>query len=213
MVQKLTSITFDLVKSRYRFIPFSSSWLTSSNFSRYKMCGGYHVNLLFVVFVLLHVVCNDNFTSNYSAQRRGREGRRSWRKSSRKKLNIQSVPKLDWEATFIIAAAVSIGGMVVWYTLHEGAGLWSLNRAWVRIRPCGIGGCRFGVVTNLVTCMLLRIQLKLNYWHSCLKNARSIFKSEVCPANPSCSWTRKLKKNWEKSRATVIQKIVSYSLM
>ena len=117
-------------------------------------------------------------------------------KSSRKKLNIQCVPKLDWEATFIIAAAVSIGGMVVWlwYTLHEGA----LNRAWVRIRPCGIGGCRFGVVTNLVTCMLLRIQLQLNYWYRCLKNARSIFKSEVCPANPSCSWTRKLKKKLRK---------------
>ena len=159
MVQKLTSITFDLVKSRYRFIPFSSSWLTSSNFSRYKMCGGYHVNLLFVVFVLLHVVCNDNFTSNYSAQRRGREGRRSWRKSSRKKLNIQSVPKLDWEATFIIAAAVAIGGIL--YTRGLGIAIESgLSH---------MGGCRSGVFTNLVTCMLLRIQLQLNYGHRCLK--------------------------------------------
>ena len=118
-----------------------------------------------VVFVLLHVLCNDNFTSNYSARGRGREGRRSWRKSSRKKLNIQSVPKLDWEATFIIAAAVS----VVWYsTLHEGA----RNRDWVRIQP--YGGCRFGVVTYLVTCMLLRIQLQLNYGHRCLKTRAAL---------------------------------------
>lgn len=131
-----------------------------------KCAWGYHVNLLVVVvFVLLHVVCsNDNFTSNYSAQGREREGSR-WRKSSRKKLNIQSVPKLDWEATFIIAAAVS----VVWYsTLHEGA----RNRDWVRIQP--YGGCRFGVVTYLVTCMLLRIQLQLNYGHRCLKTRAAL---------------------------------------